>query len=112
MAQAFHYYATCFAAWAVADTKEQALKRLAADVGSGIIKRALKSGDGLPATVCRVELPQAAHYSINEYMPSKITKEDGVNEARKGEPVPLSEIEPVYITTVQGRTVPRTVEQY
>ena len=112
MAQQFHYYATCCYGWAVADERERALKNLIQSVGSGILKRAVKSSGGVAAVVCRVELPQAAHYSINEYMPSKIAKEDGVNEARKGEPVPLSEIERVFITTMQGRTIPREVEEY
>ncbi|MNF11193.1 hypothetical protein D3C80_2123550 [compost metagenome] len=56
--------------------------------------------------VCRVELPEAAHYSISNYMPNKITKEDGVNETRNGEAVPLAEVEHVRIVSTTGRNVP------
>lgn len=104
-----HYYATTVYGWAVGNTREQALQRMAYDIGSDLIKRHKSSG-GVAATVCRVELPQAAHYSINEYLPSKIQKEDGVNETRKGEKVPLSEIEYVRIVNIKGGTVPRKVE--
>ena len=104
-----HFYVATAYAWAVADTKEQALKRVIADIGSATLKRMKASVGGVAATVCRVELPQAAHYSISEYMPNKITKEDGVNETRKGEDVPLSEIEHVRIVSMQGATIPRDV---
>lgn len=105
--QAHHYYATTCYGWAVADTREQALKSAAGYAGADIIKRAVKAQGGLTVTVCRVELPQAAHYSINEYLPEFITKEDGVNEARKGERVPLSEIENLYLVNSKGKTIPK-----
>lgn len=106
-AQAFHYYGSTVYGWATAGTKEQVLKALAQDCGSSILSRAKKRAGGIEATVCRVELPAAAHYTIAGYLPGVITKEDGVNETRKGEAVPISELEPVRIVTMQGRSIPR-----
>jgi hypothetical protein len=108
-AQAFHYFATCLYGWATHDTREGALKKLIGSIGSGTLKRSQEAGnEGIAATVCRVELPEAAHYDISEFMPSVITKEDGVSERRKGERVPLSEVERVRIVNMSGKTVPRT----
>lgn len=94
-----HWYATTVYDWVTADTKEAVIKKLARASGSMIAR----TQRGLSATVCCVELPQAAHYSISEYLPSKITKEDGVNELRKGEQVPLKDIENIRLLNTKGK---------
>ena len=102
-----HYYASCVYGWVTAPTKEAAIKGLARFVGSSIIARARESSSGgLYAIVVRVDLPEKAHYSIKEYKPHTITKEDGVNEARKGERVPLGPVEEVIVTSRTGRHHP------
>lgn len=99
-----HYYASCVYGWVTAPTKEAAIKGLARYVGTSVIKQARKSSNGgMFAVIVRVDLPEKAHYTINEYMPHTITKEDGVNAARKGERVPMGEPETVVITTMTGK---------
>ena len=111
MAQDFHYYGSTGFGWIAADTRDKVAKGLANDCGSSILKRCKANGrPGIGATICRVPLPQAAHYTIEGYMPHTITKEDGVNDKRKGERIELSEVENVYITTMQGKTVARSVD--
>ena len=106
-----HYYgATCYT-WVVANTKAKVLKMLAADAGSSILQRARKRAGGLECTVCRVPLPQAAHYTIREYMPHTITKEDGVNSKRAGEIIQLEEVENLRITTMSGTAIPRLPDE-
>lgn len=104
--ESFHYYGATGYGWAVADTREKVLKALANDVGSTTLKRHVKENGGLSAVVCRVPLPQAAHYTIESYLPHTITKEDGVNEARKGERIEVTEAENVRIVDMKGKTVP------
>lgn len=104
-----HYYVASAYGWAVGATREQALKRLADDIGPVTIKRQKVTNGGVAGTVCKVDLPEAAHYTIYDYLPRIIQKEDGVNETRKGESVPLSEIEYVRIINAKGGTVPRQV---
>lgn len=102
-----HYYAATAFGWATAKTRNKAVELAARNAGSASIKRQKELNGGLAAVVCRVDLPEKAHYSISEYMPELIQKEDGVNEARKGERVPLAEVEKIRITTVSGKTIPR-----
>lgn len=99
-----HYYASTIHGWAVADTKEDAIKRAANFVGHSTLKRSLPKG--LAMVVCCVGLPQAAHYTISDYVPHLIKKEDGVNEARKGELVPVTELEHVRLLNMKGKTGP------
>ena len=99
-----HYYAATAYGWGVGDTREQAIKEAAKHIGVSTLKRHKPAG--VMTVVCRVELPQAAHYTISEYMPNKITKEDGTNETRKGEPVPISEVENLRIISTTGKTGP------
>lgn len=102
-----HFYAATGYGWATAATKEAAIKKLACYIGATTLERARKGGDGgLFALVVRVDLPEKAHYMINHYLPSVITKEDGVNEARKGEPVPMGEVERILITHANGKHKP------
>lgn len=100
-----HWYGTTAFDWVCADTKEAVIKRLARMSGAKTIQLNVKRNGGLFAQVCRVELPQAAHYSINEYLPHRITKEDGVHEQRKGEVVPLTEVQSIRITTASGKYI-------
>ena len=102
-----HYFAASVTDWVTAPTREGALVKLAKALGSGYMTRARKQTGGIPAVIFRVELPECAHYSISEYRPYKITREDGKDNKRAGEFVPLSESESVFITNMKGATVPR-----
>ena len=57
-----HYFATCFYGWAVADTKEKAVKDLKARGGRLARK-------GVDALVVRVDLPKSAAYNIRSGLP-------------------------------------------
>lgn len=102
-----HYFAASALDWVTAPTRQEALVKLAKVQGSGYMMRARKQTGGIPAVIFRVDLPECAHYTISEYKPYKITREDGVNNTRAGELVPVSEAEPVYITNMKGATLPR-----
>jgi hypothetical protein len=104
--QQHHYYATTAFGWACRDTKEEAIRSIARAAGAKTIKLNREKKGGLFCQVCRVDLPLAAHYTINQYLPHLITKEDGIHETRKGEVVPISEVESLRITTVTGKTIP------
>lgn len=102
-----HYYGSTIYGWAVADTKEKVIKSLAQDFSVESLKRMRKEIGGPSSVICKVNLPKEAHYSINNYMPEKITKEDGVNDKRAGEPVPVEDVEKIRIQTRSGKYVPR-----
>jgi len=104
--QDFHWYGATGYGWAVADTREKVLKALANDCGSRIVKQHVQHSGGVSAVVCRVPLPQEAHYTISDYLPHTITKEDGVNEARKGERIEVTDTENIRIVNMQGKTIP------
>lgn len=104
--QDFHYYGSTCYGWVTGDTRDEVMKKLCNDVGSRLIKLHVKHSGGVAATICRVPLPQAACYRINNYLPSIITKEDGVNETRKGERIELLEVENFRITNMKGDTIP------
>lgn len=103
--QKHHYYGSTIYGWAVGDTKEQVAKALAMDYSAEDLKRMRKDHGGVLAVVCRVNLPKRAHYSINNYMPDKITKEDGVNSKRAGEKVPIDQIERIRVQTRSGKYI-------
>lgn len=106
-----HYYATNVYGWVTAPTKEKALAGLVRYLGDSMWKSAKRSEHkGMPVHVVRVDLPEKAHYSIIGYLPHAITKEDGVNEARKGEPVPMGPVERVIVTAKSGKYVPAPTE--
>lgn len=102
----FHYYGTTAFDWAVGKSEDEVIKKLARWAGAKTIKLNKSKNGGLFAQVCKVELPQAAHYSINQYLPEFIQKEDGVNELRKGERVPIADLKNIRITTVTGKFIP------
>jgi hypothetical protein len=99
-----HYYASSCYGWGTGDTKEAAIKESAKQLGVSTLSR--HKPDGVMTVVCRVALPKAAHYSISHYMPNLITKEDGVNDTRKGETVPISEVEYVRVVSTTGKFKP------
>lgn len=101
-----HYYGTTSMDWVVGPTEEYVLKKLARFSGARLIKDAVKCNKGLLVQVCKVNLPQAAHYSISDYLPNKITKEDGVNETRKGERVPIEGLKAVRLVNSLGKHIP------
>lgn len=103
---AFHYYTATAYGWATADTLEQSIKGATAFFGNSTLQDSKKAKGGVIAVVCRVDLPEAAHYTISEYLPNKIQKEDGVNDTRKGEPVPVSEVRNIRITSMKGDYIP------
>lgn len=106
-----HYYATNVYGWVTASTKEGALGKLVRYLGDSMWKEAKRSKrKGMRVSVVRVDLPEKAHYSIMGYLPHTITKEDGVNETRKGEPVPMGRVEGVIVTAKSGKYVPAPTE--
>lgn len=101
MNKTHHYFATTPFDWAAADTREGALAKVIQRTGRTAFKPMQAANGGVPATVMRVELPEAAKYSIENYQPHTIL--EGEHE---GERVPVSEIEKVRITSMSGHTVP------
>lgn len=79
MTQQHHYYASSAFGWAAAPTRREAVAAVARDAGSAIVRRQVKAHGGLYVWSCRVELPQSATYTINEYAPEFITakQDDG-----------------------------------
>ena len=62
----YHIFGSTAVNWAVGNTREEVLKKLARDAGPEFIKR---QTNGLYAWTCLVPLPRAAHYGINNYAP-------------------------------------------
>ena len=104
--QQHHYYATSGYGWGVGPTREAAIKKALAWVSKPAMKRGGVDGPGVAFSIARIELPEQAHYTIMNYLPHTIQKEDGKNEARKGERVPMTEREEVRVTDFKGTTIP------
>jgi len=104
--QDHHYYCTTAYGWSVAETRDAAVTAAIRYAGSSTLKQVKKHAPGVQAAVYRVPLPKAAHYTICDYKPDRITKEDGINSTRAGEQIELTERERVFITTMTGKTIP------
>lgn len=65
-----HWYGTTRSDWAVADTKENVIKKLARITDT----EWLRDG-GVEALVCKVNLPITARYSMEEYLPVDVDRE-------------------------------------
>lgn len=100
-AQGHHYYATTVFGWAVAPTREEAIASVARQAGSDIIKRNLKPNGGLYCWSCRVGMPQADHYTINEYTPEFIIRDGKPTKER----VPVSKVIEANIQNTKGHLV-------
>lgn len=95
-----HYFASTAFNWSVAPTREEAIAKVARAAGASVIKSAVafaKAGKsnrddaaGLYCYSVRVEVPQSAHYSINNYAPVG---------------VPLSQAQHCDIVAVSGKHV-------
>lgn len=96
-APSIHFFVSSGLGWAVAESREAALIKIAKDTGAHTIRRALNGG-GFYVWTCRVLLPQSAHYSINNFMPEFIAD----SETR----VPLDSPQDYYIVTAHGTAVP------
>ena len=102
-----HFYAATAYGWCTASTKQAAIVGVARDAGARLLASARKSKHrGLIAIVVKVNLPEQAHYEISDHLPSIITREDGVNAARKGERVPMDKPETIVITSLTGNHSP------
>lgn len=89
--QQHHFYGSTAFNWAVAQTREEVVKKLASATGADLIKRNVAANGGLYCWTCKVELPQEAHYDINFYKPVD---------------VPISEAQEFNILNAKGKTSP------
>ena len=81
-----HYFASCALCWAVSDTRQGAIDKVAREVGSEMLARMKKQG-GLYCWTVRVDEPIEQHYDIEMYRPVGVA---------------LAESSEVYIQTVRG----------
>lgn len=91
--QTHHFYASSVVAWAVAETRAKAIRRVLDD-SSGMFKP--NSDGGIYVYSVRVELPKTAHYEINSYVPQGVPVSDakqGSFKLYKGTPVFLARVE-------------------
>jgi len=91
MSNETHIYGHTSLAWAVGQTREEVIKRLAEQAGKEVIQRCVDNDEGLLCSTCVVELPINASYAIENYQPHD---------------VPVRDWEYVYIQNVQGDTKP------
>jgi hypothetical protein len=70
-----HVFASTCYGWAVGQSVEEVIKRLATDVSAEGYKRGLDRHAGLIVWTHTVPLPQSAEYEIHGYIPS--TTKDG-----------------------------------
>lgn len=96
--QAHHYYASTAFDWAVADTRAEAIARVAKSAGSDGIKRQVKANGGLYVWSCRVELPQSATYTITSYAPDRIIVDGKETEDK----VPIGDAKSYRIQNTKG----------
>ena len=64
-----HYYACSAFNWAVAPTRQEAITKLAKDIGADMLKRQVKAVGGLYVRSCEVLLPISAAYDIKDHKP-------------------------------------------
>lgn len=64
-----HFFGSTAFNWAVADTREEVLRRLARKAGTDAIKRNVKKNGGMYCWTCMVPLPESATYQISNYAP-------------------------------------------
>ncbi len=67
--QQHHFFAATGYGWATGDTRQEAIARLANDMGEPNLARAVKHHGGLFVQSFRVELPGNAPYEISMYRP-------------------------------------------
>ena len=96
-APAFHYYGSTAFTWIVGASKQYVAYHLAREAG-GLFTANKKKNGGLEAILMKVELPQAAHYTISDYSPRKIVIDGNTTK----DDVPISEFERVLITDLKG----------
>lgn len=87
-----HWYGSTYAYWATAKTREELLRKLKQMHG----RRELQSE--CTATVVEVHLPESAHYSIQNYLPHRIKRDDGLTQL-----VPMGKRQYVQLGRVQKR---------
>jgi hypothetical protein len=96
-AEPFHFYGSTAYDWVTGPSREFVLKKLASYL-TGMLK---KGTSGVECVVCRVELPQAAHYTIRNYVPNAITIDGKPTEKR----VPLRQYERLVIMDSKGTAI-------
>lgn len=92
MANQTHIFGSTAVGWAVGDTREEVIKRLAQQMGAEIIKRNVKANGGVYVWTCVVDAPKSAHYEINYYQPVGVHWHDSheaniLNARGKFEPI-------------------------
>lgn len=68
--QQHHFFAGNRYNWCTALDWEEAVQRLASQTDIDLIKSHARTTGGMVCVVCRVELPESAHYTISNYVPS------------------------------------------
>lgn len=69
--QPFHFFGSTCVHWAVGQTREEVIEKLAKHAGADVIRCAKQHGErGLYAWTCRVEAPQTVVYEIQSFRPT------------------------------------------
>lgn len=70
--QQHHFFAGNRYNWCTAQDWEEAVQTLASQTDNDMIKSHARMTGGMVCVVCRVELPESAHYTISNYVPSRV----------------------------------------
>lgn len=72
-----HFFASTYRGWAVASTRDGALRKVAQDFSAEELRKGVqRNGKGVLAYTIRVDLPQSAEYDINGYAPVGVPTDD------------------------------------
>lgn len=96
-----HIYACTAYGWAVGKTREQCIKRLAADVGAETIKRMVKSVGGMYVWTCLVLAPISAEYRIIHFEPQGVRWRNSLAFYITGVRGAHTLVEPTHCTTAE-----------
>jgi len=92
--QQYHYFASTVFNWVTADTRKEAIEKVAR-AGGRDTKRIITNQGSMYAWSCKVPLPQSAHYEIRFYSPHDVGVTDGMETAI----IKMTEKEIRYIST-------------
>lgn len=96
--QQHHFFAGNRYNWCTALDWEEAVQKLASQTDNDLINGHKRMTGGMVCVVCRVELPESAHYSISNYVPSTMIK-DG---ERTDDLVPISNTDIISLLDNRG----------
>lgn len=89
----YHYYASTAAAWAVGETRAEAIKEVLDD-SAGLFKP--NADGGVFVYSVRIELPKTATYEIESFVPKDVPLSDakhGSFKMFKGAPILVARVE-------------------